>query len=61
MSILIKCHFDQVARKIILVNETSPKNMLIQLLGAFSRICQNFNPNGHVSQIEQLQKNHEFL
>ncbi len=33
-----------------------PKNMLFQLLGAISQICQNFNQNGHVSQIEQLEK-----
>jgi len=30
--------------------------MLLQLLGAFSQICQIFNQNGHVSQIEQLEK-----
>jgi hypothetical protein len=28
--------------------------MSLQLLGAFSRIGQNFIQNGHVSQIEQL-------
>jgi len=30
--------------------------MSFQLLGVFSQICQNFNQNGHVSQIEQLEK-----
>jgi len=30
--------------------------MLLQLLRAFSQICQNFNQNGHVNQIEQLEK-----
>jgi len=30
--------------------------MSLQLLGAFSQICENFNQNGHVTQIEQLEK-----
>jgi hypothetical protein len=30
--------------------------MSLQLLGAFSQICQNFNQNRHVNQIEQVEK-----
>jgi hypothetical protein len=30
--------------------------MSLQLLGAFSQIWENFNQNGHVIQIEQLEK-----
>jgi hypothetical protein len=30
--------------------------MSLQLLGVFSRICQNFNQNEHVTQIEQIKK-----
>jgi hypothetical protein len=30
--------------------------MSLQLVRAFSWICQNFNQNGHVCQIEQLEK-----
>jgi len=30
--------------------------MSLQLVRAFSQICQNFNQNTHVSQIEQLEK-----
>jgi hypothetical protein len=35
--------------------------MSLQLLGAFSWICQNFDQNGHVNQIEQLEKTWIFI